>query len=731
MRKLTVYGLWLLMPLYLFAISNYFLNKTVYSQSYSGLDIVLANSGLLLLGVVLAGWARYRQSAWLSVLATLYFFLLFFISITELIIYKYSGVAFVEQTFLHFEPHALLIGFIIHPVKYTTVVLSTLLVSVVLVYWGRAIKTSVQSIVVVVTALVLLLFFGYGSSVGRLIKNYQVFLEYQNLNFYTAEEIAQYEQFGLRPVATDNQNLTATIKGTKKNLIIVFLESFSKGFITDPNYPKLAPEMHALIDQYGAFEDYESTGSFTIQGLMSTLCGLTPKLMTGNNISVNEMPYKNLPCLSDVLNRLEYHQEFIGGAHKHFANKATFLSSKSFDQVWGWYDYKKPKEYQTNDWGLQDSDLFQFALDRAIELKNKQQPFHLSVLTLGTHLNGNPDPACPLYPHHEDKFIQSIHCTDYLLGRFIRDLEAEGLLAETTVLVTGDHGVFPVDLIKNLFGSDFERNQLLGVLIDDYQFDQTLPLALYDMAPLLLKALKIDTNATFINGRAPEEISSDRYLLRENVLVPKVDWAPGCNQNETIEAPIDPCENERLLAKSWGYAAMYSENKNLVNLHNKIEFTTQPQGKQQRVELTIDGKQQTKDFMVMGYPLTDLDRKFKNYIMALVYDIKSQTILSRNAYEYTASQAAIFKRMLRDEYTTDRVLVIFTESSNETTFLPAWEEQLQSLGAEQFNYPNESYLAIFRKTASGVEKIEWHSDEPSGIQMRVDDINQLPMTPVK
>lgn len=684
----------------------------IYGERLVFTDILIAHLALLVTIYFAVGWTKHHKNWFSSTIIMVLVFLLLFISTSELLIFKYSGVAFEKQTFLHLEPEALWVGFAIHPIKYSVAVLVLLLVCLLLFFQAKPIKLNKVSLLGFVLALIFLVYSIYGISAGRLLINYQQFIENQKIENLSAEDVADLKAFGIQPVAITKDTIEAEFLGKKRNLIVIYLESFSKGFVDSKKFPDLTPRINQLRAQHGEFENYQSTAKFTMQGLMSSICGLIPKTMSGNNISIDQMPYQQLPCLTDVLNKLNYQQEFIGGARKNFSNKATFLTAKGFDQVYGWLDFKKPKTYQTNDWGLQDTDLFDFALRRVIELDQKQQPYHLSLLTLATHLNGNPDPSCPLYlnqaKHH--KFIQGIHCADFLLGQFIDELQKLNLLEHTSVLITSDHGVFPVPLIKQQFGTDFERNQLLGVLIDDSSFDQTLPLGLYDLAPTLIDSLHIKSNINFINGRSPSEINHDRYLLREAVLNGHRIPQGSCHTSIEINFPVDPCENQFLVQSTWRYATNFNQKDHLINLNKRIEFSRYQSGNSWHIELFLDGNEQLSAMMKHGYPLTPQRRKKSSHIYLLVYDLGSQKIASRNAFDIAANQVKSFQKLIQSETDRPRYYFIFTENGLDIQVQPAWKDTINSLGAQQFDFPNKAYFAVFKRSQGSTQMVEYSSD---------------------
>ncbi len=708
--------------LVLISISNYFLNKQFYAQSYTIYDVVLGNLGLLILCYWLAGLINYKKNKLLFVLLFSFLYALFFVALSEFLIYKYSGVAFVEQSFLHFELQALIVGFTINPFQYIVVVLAIAVFSVLFIKKIPPKQPSKTAASFLLSASLIVLFFAYGTSIGRLVINYNEYLSSQNLIKLKSQDILPYRSFGIQPVKS-NDFLQVENPAIKKNLIIIYLESFSRFFVNNEKYPEITPEIKKIIDENGEFDNYHSTAKFTMQGLISSLCGLAPKLTAGNNIGEDLLPYANLPCLSDILHESGYHQEFIGGARKNFSNKEAFLKAKQFDRVWGWTDYNKPSNYQTNDWGLQDSDLFDFAVERIIHLSQLKKPFHVSVLTLATHLDGNPDPNCPKYKpeqnHH--KFIDGIHCTDYLLGRFLNQLKQNHLLENTTVLITSDHGVFPVDLIKNLFGKNFQRNRLLGVLLDNYQFNKSLPIALYDIPSILLDSLKIKTNTGFINGRSPSALSMDRFILRESVLT---SFEPSikreCNLEELIERPIDPCENQRLLQINWGYAASFNSNDEKMKI-DEVRLTSHQDQPEKLLEIFINGKAQTDKFLIEGYPLSIHERLRNSHLYVLVYDLKTKKILSRNTLRLNKTHLNNLGKYLNKDQ-KDVYTFIFVENTGLIEEVDSWRQKIIAFGGNDFLKNHRFYFGVYHNNGVGMKVKEWSFDKVENTDITIFDM---------
>ncbi len=730
MKIIATVLLWGLAYLILISASNYLLLQAVYINTYSATDIALANLFLLIFIAVILKSTVNSRHRFLLIVPFVVLFLVICLAFTEVIIYKFSGVGFNEQTFLHLEPESLFIAFKMNPIIYSMVILGVLLWCILLLF-SPPLKTSATTAwILIIISLSGLYFTALGSAIGRFVTGYYQFNYNVELSGLTAKEVEPYRQFGIHPVYQDKASIQAEFKSSPKNLIVIYLESFSHIFSASDRYPDLTPHINQLKDTYGELENYQSTALITIQGLVSSQCGLIPQMLSGNNISKDQIQYQKLPCLANVLHQLDYQQEFIGGAKKHFANKALHLESMGFDKVWGWHDYDVPSDYQANSWGLQDGELFSHALERIKYLNEKDQPFHVSLLTLSTHLNGNPDPTCPKYASTpiKNEFLDGIHCTDYMLGRFIDNLKEQDILDDTTVFITGDHGVFDVDLIKELFGTDFNRNKLLGILINGLDFDTTLPLGLYDMAPMLMDSLNIDTNINFINGLSPGSIDHNRFLLRHNSLTPKDQLAPGCNKADNIAFPLDKCENERLMTLSWAHAATFTPNI-VWNKTFDPSIRIKSSQQKQQAQLIINGQDQTPLFLVNGYPINTHKRRFNHHIFLLVYDKKNNKIVSRNAYKYTATFDYIAD-YLRDQLNhfnnnKDVILFIYTEGGRGQSPVASWDAVFEDLGSQHYNFPQEPYIGIIQYTEQGRQLMEWRQQDGHDITRRFSHINNI------
>lgn len=559
MKKIFITILLACLFLFVFSESNYLKNKNLFSSDSSIWSWVLASIAVTLF--VFFFPSKIKNSFLSKTSVFLKFLLIFgtaFIIFLEAAIVDFSGILFGPEVIFHFNWDAFVLG-----VKEYRFQLIFLMVMIIL-FVNLVIKTTRLishkfSLIIFILSLSLIFSLFEFTIYGRY---YDGFIKYQNLK--EIKEVAQSEVkeldfLGINILNVEKQNIKVTEKGSK-NLITIYLESFSDIFVNNQKYPNLTPNLEMLSKRFHRISPYLSTGHFTMDGLISSHCGFIPNMIMGNNTMVTgEKYYYNIPCFTDVLKKAGYHQQFLGGAKKSFAGKGDFLLDHGYDKVWGREDFEDEHNSDMTWWGLHDDELFNQAQKLLLTLQNKNQPFHLSILTLGTHLKGYPSPSCPNYKNSNDKFIQAIHCTDFLVGSLINFLEQHTFLDNTDVIITGDHTVFNTSYTQDLFGSEVNNKNLFGLIVSEEKIHQEAPMGLYDIAPTALEMLGIKHNASFILGDAFGGDSNRKIFTRNELYISgkESNLSNNCEFNlnkKIIQKPyIDLCDHRAVINKLYGY----------------------------------------------------------------------------------------------------------------------------------------------------------------------------------
>jgi hypothetical protein len=560
-RLLYLLGLLALM-LVISAATNMLYNKDIIFDRPAFYLILLASLSLLLILLTWPVISRNKVSAFISkILKIILIFLVFLLIFIELAIVDFAGMAFGHEVMYHISLDAAILG-----LKEYKFIIILVVVLIGLLTWfmmsaAQLLKRGI-SWIVFASSLVGFILLGHLTVVGRLYeaaKDYYVQTEIQTMS---AKEIEKFAYLGIQPITTKKSDIEIQSKN-HKNLIVIYLESFSRVFTQSNKYPNLTPNLNRFSKQYKSLYPYISSANFTMDGLITSMCGFIPDMRMGNNTMASQQgTYSALPCFPDVLQKAGYRQEFFGGAKKEFAGKADFLLAHGFDQVVGWEDFVDLPEYQNEEthnwWGLHDDDLFNRVYNRVSELHKQKEPFHTQILTIGTHLKGFVAPSCEPYSESSHQYIDAIHCTDQLVGQFVKHLDKAGILEDTVVYISGDHGVFNSNLSQELLGKQVEDRNLYGVIIDKNPLDSVYIESLYDLAPAVLKSVGVEHNVQFVLGRS--NYTDKRFVFTRYSIY---------NQGKLIEINYN-CDEQTSLRQKTVTACSLKSGMSAVKAHTKL-----------------------------------------------------------------------------------------------------------------------------------------------------------------
>jgi len=323
-----------------------------------------------------------------------------------------------------------------------------------------------------------------------------------------------------REIDPDPPSRHSVLASPGRNVVWIYMESLERAY-TDPGiFPGLTPNLDRLranaLD-FSGFEQFHNTG-YTMAGIFASQCGvpffsspfagLDP--VNGNNADETNFQRK-LACFGDVLHRAGYTQIFLGGAPIGFSNKGLFFHIHGYDEALGQQQLEEQyhNELAHSGWGLYDSDLFRIAVVRYRALANSGRPFNLTLLTLDTHPpHARPSPGCPHYQPDDNAVLQGVHCTDYLVGKFIDDISRDPAWKNTVVVVMSDHLRM---VTEGEIPSAYRRHPLLFVLNAGATGTRAARIYHMDIAPSILHLLGVSTNARFIAGEdrsVPNELDN-------------------------------------------------------------------------------------------------------------------------------------------------------------------------------------------------------------------------------
>ncbi|MDH3728763.1 MAG: LTA synthase family protein, partial [Myxococcales bacterium] len=228
--------------------------------------------------------------------------------------------------------------------------------------------------------------------------------------------------------------------GGSPNVILVMIEAASGAYLpsiasatvdSDTTMPKL----DALAKEHILFTHVVAHQRQTNRGEYAVLCGDYPKLVTDQSKMTEQVYGSAHRCLPLLFKDAGYATAYIQSAPLGFMLKDQFMRKAGFDELTGdpWFR----RSYARTDWGVDDKAFFEQALPRILELHRVEQPFFATLLTVGTHHPYTfPESFAP--DGADDRHARAFSWADEALAEFLAQLEHEGVLGDTVVIITSD-----------------------------------------------------------------------------------------------------------------------------------------------------------------------------------------------------------------------------------------------------------------------------------------------------
>ncbi|MDA3077943.1 sulfatase-like hydrolase/transferase [Campylobacter sp. JMF_06 NA1] len=262
-----------------------------------------------------------------------------------------------------------------------------------------------------------------------------------------------------------------------KNIVYIYLESFSRDFTTE--FVGLTPNINALTNRLDFTNINQLSGvwggaSVTIEGLFASQCafpfGFFRKPKKGEN-TVAEAKKVNFPtkisCATQILQDQGYYTYFIKGAPLNYQRTKELLSNQNYNETKGFDELKNQGAKSKNEWGVDDDEMFEFAWRDFERLSQRGDKFIQVVLNVGMHVpNGFISKSCEnlAFPYNE-KMLKAVHCTDYLVGKFIGKIRSSQYGKNTIIVIQSDH-LMPYTF-TDIKDENLEDSKLFFTILDD------------------------------------------------------------------------------------------------------------------------------------------------------------------------------------------------------------------------------------------------------------------------
>ncbi len=225
------------------------------------------------------------------------------------------------------------------------------------------------------------------------------------------------------------------LKVDQPNILLIILESVtSKTLGLNYQGKQVTPNLTRLTAEGIYFDHFYASGTRTDKGIVALLNGYP----TQPTVSVIKFPRKTqtLPFVNQALSGAGYHTRFIYGGDIDFANFRSYLNNAKFDKVTSSTDF--PDSLNTSKWGVHDHYVLEQVQEECEEMP---RPFFTTVLTLSSH-EPFEVPAEKIFEGEDEEalFLNSVHYTDSVLGKFLEEARTKSWWDSTWVIITADHG---------------------------------------------------------------------------------------------------------------------------------------------------------------------------------------------------------------------------------------------------------------------------------------------------
>ena len=317
--------------------------------------------------------------------------------------------------------------------------------------------------------------------------------------------------------AKDNLNASGVLKDS--NLIFIQMEAIESLCIGNTiNGKEITPNLNKLLDNSYRFDLYDQikNGSSSDCDLMM----MTSQFPMNKAINFNYFPDSEYHSLAEELKLNGYNTLYINGSnHSEWGYRDVETKTMGFDK--DIYDIPGDKKVVGY---IADECVLDFAYDEIEKIKDSK--FYTHIVLVSSHFP---------YPKDENNiyelglknmgavgnYIELAHYVDKCIGEFVNKLEDSGILDNSTLVITGDHGGIH-RFMPNRANKQAKKYPFIGTS-DDY----TVPYIVYnkklekqkinviggqiDALPSL--AYMYDLNFNYKDGR----IFMGRNLLKTNL----------------------------------------------------------------------------------------------------------------------------------------------------------------------------------------------------------------------
>jgi hypothetical protein len=240
--------------------------------------------------------------------------------------------------------------------------------------------------------------------------------------------------------APANAGLPERKPGTVKNGVLFFSEGVARKH-TGLDGQATTPNLMAALQERGGLEltNYYTTYHKSIAAIFSMTCSDFPPPNAKNIMEVN--PRIDCGAFPEVMSKNGIHAGLFHGGDFGFYDKLQLLGMRGFEAQKDARAIVQPGIWEY-DWGVDDRATVDAVLAWIDSLPRGERFFAVIIPITAHYPYAIPPDLTPAFPgsSSKDRFSSSVHFLDQVFGRLNAGLAERGLLDDTAVVFTADHG---------------------------------------------------------------------------------------------------------------------------------------------------------------------------------------------------------------------------------------------------------------------------------------------------
>ena len=264
--------------------------------------------------------------------------------------------------------------------------------------------------------------------------------------FEIPEYMSEQEMNALYSPLKNNQSSIISNQSSKKNVVILIVESFGREYIGGYNkwldggkYKGYTPFVDSLMQHSQTFLYSYCNGRKSIDGMPSILSGI-PMFIEPFFLTPASM--NDVSGIAGELKNKGYYSAFFHGAENGSMGFEAFARKTGFTDYFGRTEYNADKRFNGDKdfdgmWAIWDEPFLQFFATKMSEFK---QPFVSAVFTASSHHPYKvPEEYKDIYKEEGIVIHKCIRYTDNAIRRFFEKAKTQPWYKNTLFVITSDH----------------------------------------------------------------------------------------------------------------------------------------------------------------------------------------------------------------------------------------------------------------------------------------------------